>query len=165
MKGVAPVPVRDGWASAVFLELSPLLAAADLGWQDEALCAQVDGEIFYPEKGGSTLDAKRVCMACPVREPCLEYALDRDERFGIWGGYSERERRRLKRRPAAGPVQAASGFKGVFPSRSGRWIARVSIGDRRVYVGTFDSPEAASRAVADAEASASPDPEHREAAA
>lgn len=69
-----------------------------LAWQELALCAQTDPEAFFPEKGGSTREAKRVCAACEVREECLEYALAHDERFGIWGGMSERERRKLKRR-------------------------------------------------------------------
>ena len=68
-----------------------------LEWQEHALCAQTDPEAFFPEKGGSTREAKRVCQACDVRVECLEYALAQDERFGIWGGLSERERRRLKR--------------------------------------------------------------------
>ena len=68
-----------------------------LGWQTDALCAQTDPEAFFPEKGGSTREAKRVCRSCEVRAECLEYALEHDERFGIWGGMSERERRRLKR--------------------------------------------------------------------
>lgn len=71
-----------------------------LAWQEDALCAQTDPEAFFPEKGGSTRDAKRICAQCTVRAECLEYALKNDERFGIWGGLSERERRRLKRRPA-----------------------------------------------------------------
>ena len=76
----------------------PVVAAVDdLGWQDRALCGQVDPEIFFVDKGGSTRDAKRVCQGCEVRDACLEYALANDERFGIWGGLSERERRRLKR--------------------------------------------------------------------
>jgi WhiB family redox-sensing transcriptional regulator len=66
-------------------------------WQDRALCAQTDPEAFFPEKGGSTREAKKVCRTCEVRAECLEYALEHDERFGIWGGLSERERRRLKR--------------------------------------------------------------------
>lgn len=66
-------------------------------WQERALCAQTDPEAFFPEKGGSTREAKRICMGCEVRDECLEYALANDERFGIWGGLSERERRRLKR--------------------------------------------------------------------
>ena len=66
-------------------------------WQERALCAQTDPEAFFPEKGGSTREAKRICTGCEVRDECLEYALLNDERFGIWGGLSERERRRLKR--------------------------------------------------------------------
>ncbi|MGB3732383.1 WhiB family transcriptional regulator [Microbacterium sp.] len=69
-----------------------------LAWQVDALCAQTDPEAFFPEKGGSTRDAKRICASCEVRSECLEYALSNDERFGIWGGLSERERRKLKRR-------------------------------------------------------------------
>ncbi|MCL2454400.1 MAG: WhiB family transcriptional regulator [Micrococcales bacterium] len=69
-----------------------------MGWQERALCAQTDPEAFFPEKGGSTREAKRVCTGCEVRADCLEYALANDERFGIWGGLSERERRRLRRR-------------------------------------------------------------------
>jgi WhiB family redox-sensing transcriptional regulator len=67
-------------------------------WQERALCAQTDPEAFFPEKGGSTREAKQICNSCEVRTECLEYALGHDERFGIWGGLSERERRRLKRR-------------------------------------------------------------------
>ncbi|MDN5791377.1 MAG: WhiB family transcriptional regulator [Micrococcales bacterium] len=74
------------------------VALGGLSWQDHSLCAQTDPEAFFPEKGGSTRDAKKVCVECPVRQECLEYALANDERFGIWGGLSERERRRLKRR-------------------------------------------------------------------
>jgi WhiB family redox-sensing transcriptional regulator len=70
---------------------------ADDQWQERGLCAQTDPEAFFPEKGGSTREAKRICMGCEVRDKCLEYALAHDERFGIWGGLSERERRRLKR--------------------------------------------------------------------
>jgi WhiB family redox-sensing transcriptional regulator len=69
----------------------------ELTWQERALCAQTDPEAFFPEKGGSTREAKKVCLGCDVRGDCLEYALAHDERFGIWGGLSERERRRLKK--------------------------------------------------------------------
>jgi WhiB family transcriptional regulator, redox-sensing transcriptional regulator len=74
-------------------------------WTEQALCAQVDPEIFFPEKGGSVREPKRVCAVCEVRELCLDYALTHEDagRFGIWGGTSERERRRLKRAPAAEP--------------------------------------------------------------
>ncbi len=70
--------------------------AATEAWRMDALCAETDPEAFFPEKGGSTRDAKRVCGGCPVRAECLEFALANDERFGIWGGLSERERRRVR---------------------------------------------------------------------
>jgi WhiB family redox-sensing transcriptional regulator len=66
-------------------------------WQDRALCAQADPEAWFPEKGGSTREAKKICRGCEVRAECLEYALTNGERYGIYGGLSERERRRLKR--------------------------------------------------------------------
>jgi len=69
-----------------------------LSWQTDSLCAQTDPEAFFPEKGGSTRDAKKICVSCEVRTQCLEYALANDERFGIWGGLSERERRKLRKR-------------------------------------------------------------------
>jgi WhiB family redox-sensing transcriptional regulator len=67
-------------------------------WAERALCSQTDPEAFFPEKGGSTREAKRICTGCEVKNECLEYALANDERFGIWGGLSERERRRMKRK-------------------------------------------------------------------
>ena len=68
-----------------------------LSWLGDALCAQTDPEAFFPEKGGSTREAKRICEGCEVRSECLDYALANAERFGIWGGLSERERRKLRR--------------------------------------------------------------------
>jgi len=77
--------------------------AADLhggepDWQERALCSQTDPEAFFPEKGGSTKEAKKICGRCDVKDECLRYALGHDERFGIWGGLSGRERRAIKRR-------------------------------------------------------------------
>jgi WhiB family redox-sensing transcriptional regulator len=77
----------------VWPEAAPV---TDEEWRLDALCAETDPEAFFPEKGGSTRDAKRVCSGCPVRTQCLEFALSNDERFGIWGGLSERERRRVR---------------------------------------------------------------------
>jgi WhiB family redox-sensing transcriptional regulator len=79
-------------------ELADIFGLPEEGsWHERALCSQTDPEAFFPEKGGSTREAKRICTGCEVRDECLEYALAHDERFGIWGGMSERERRRLKR--------------------------------------------------------------------
>lgn len=69
-------------------------------WWDRAACLGVDADIFFPEKGNNgngTRVAKQICQTCTVTTECLEYALANDERFGVWGGHSERERRRLKR--------------------------------------------------------------------
>ena len=103
-KDLGAVPMSDRQSSTVTpLNLSTLPTpdnSVELSWQERALCAQTDPEAFFPEKGGSTREAKRVCLSCDVRSECLEYALAHDERFGIWGGLSERERRRLKRRSA-----------------------------------------------------------------
>ena len=76
-------------AVAVVLGLSP-------DFVDDGLCTQTDPELFFPVKGGSTREAKKVCANCTVRAECLSYALENDERFGIWGGLSERERRKLR---------------------------------------------------------------------
>lgn len=67
------------------------------GWQDLANCLGVDPDLFFPERGASTREAKEVCRGCVVRAECLEYALVHGEKFGIWGGMSERERRRIRR--------------------------------------------------------------------
>lgn len=66
-------------------------------WQTHARCAEVEPEIFFPERGGSSKAARAVCGKCQVRAECLEYALNNKEQFGIWGGTSERERRGLRR--------------------------------------------------------------------
>lgn len=76
-----------------------LIAPED--WTKDAVCAQTDPEIFFPEKGGSVKEAKEMCGSCDVRAECLAYALRNHERFGIWGGLSERERRPLLRGEAA----------------------------------------------------------------
>ena len=64
-----------------------------LDWRDEAACAEHDGALWFPERGGFTAEAKRICTGCPVREECLEYAETNIIKFGVWGGLSERQRR------------------------------------------------------------------------
>ena len=83
-------------------ELLGLGEPEETAWMVEALCAQADPDAFFPGKGGPTGAAKAVCLACPVRTECLAYALDRDERFGVWGGTSPGERHALLRRMADG---------------------------------------------------------------
>jgi WhiB family redox-sensing transcriptional regulator len=65
-------------------------------WMADASCASTDPDAFFPEKGGSTRMAKLICSRCPVAAECLDYALDNGEKFGIWGGVSERDRRKIQ---------------------------------------------------------------------
>jgi len=67
-------------------------------WEQEALCAQVDSELFFPEKGKSGYQAKRICAQCPVTAQCLEFALSYPFTVaGVWGGTTESQRRRMYR--------------------------------------------------------------------
>jgi WhiB family redox-sensing transcriptional regulator len=70
----------------------------DRQWQDQANCLGVDPDLFFPERGASTREAKEVCRGCVVKQDCLDFALTNGEKFGIWGGLSERERRKLRRK-------------------------------------------------------------------
>lgn len=70
---------------------------AEMKWADRALCADADRDTFFPEKGASSAPAKRICMACPVRAECAEWGVSHVEAYGIWGGLSERERRKVRR--------------------------------------------------------------------
>lgn len=67
-----------------------------MDWREYAVCAQTDPEAFFPEKGESTKEAKKICGNCEVRPSCLEYAVRNEERYGVWGGLSERERRAIR---------------------------------------------------------------------
>ena len=78
-------------------KLIEALAVDELLWQDYANCRGADADLFFPERGASTRRAKSICGACDVRTDCLEYAIVNGEKFGIWGGMSERERRRVRR--------------------------------------------------------------------
>ena len=80
----------------------------DRAWRNKANCLGVDPDLFFPERGVSTREAKAVCQGCVVRKECLEYALVNGEKFGIWGGMSERERRRIRRARAAERRAAAA---------------------------------------------------------
>ena len=69
----------------------------NLSWRQRAACRGVDPDIFYPVSDDDAGAAKAICAQCPVREACLEYALVNRERDGVWGGATERERRRIVR--------------------------------------------------------------------
>jgi WhiB family transcriptional regulator, redox-sensing transcriptional regulator len=76
-------------------------------WTVEALCQQVDPDAHFPEKGASAKDAKKVCAGCTVRVQCLDYAIEHQEQYGVWGGLNYRERLRVAKQPgrAARPIR------------------------------------------------------------
>jgi WhiB family redox-sensing transcriptional regulator len=84
----------------VFTQLLEVLGSEDLAWQDLANCRGADPDLFFPERGASTRTAKSICRQCSVQAACLEFAIVSSEKFGIWGGMSERERRRIRRQRA-----------------------------------------------------------------
>ena len=90
------------------LEVQVEPGAEERPWQELANCLGVDPDLFFPERGASTREAKDVCRGCVVRGDCLEYALANGEKFGIWGGMSERERRRIRRQRALARQAAAA---------------------------------------------------------
>ncbi|GAA5128884.1 WhiB family transcriptional regulator [Haloechinothrix salitolerans] len=65
-------------------------------WVSEALCAQTDPEAFFPEKGGTAEPARRTCARCPVLAQCRDYALTNAEHYGVWGGLTDNDRRRIR---------------------------------------------------------------------
>lgn len=79
-----------------------------LDWQEDAACNEYDNVLFFgPDQGESELEkqarearAKAVCQRCPVLEPCLEFAMETNQKYGIWGGLTDKERASLKRRRA-----------------------------------------------------------------
>lgn len=79
------------------MDIQALINQGPRAWQARANCMGVDPELFFPERGSSTREAKEVCRGCVVRPECLEFAIANSEKFGIWGGMSERERRRVRR--------------------------------------------------------------------
>ncbi|MGP3917711.1 WhiB family transcriptional regulator [Nonomuraea sp. 10N515B] len=84
--------------------------ATATSWMSWGLCAEVDPEVFFPERGESPRRAKVICAGCPVRQECLDYALAEEIQFGVWGGLTLLERRRFRRvHAAAGQVPGVAG--------------------------------------------------------
>ena len=99
----------------------PSFAFIDQPWASDALCAQTDPESFFPDKGDSTREAKKVCAQCFVQAECLDWALTTNERFGIWGGLSERERRKVQHPgPAPACTVPCADCSGLFATEAGR---------------------------------------------
>jgi WhiB family redox-sensing transcriptional regulator len=80
----------EGYGQETLLDDSP-------AWMSDAACAGLNPDQFFPTRGEHVDQAKAVCAGCPVRQACHDYAVANGEKFGIWGGVSENERRRARR--------------------------------------------------------------------
>lgn len=96
-------------------------------WQAAARCAEVGDDFWFPEKGGTAGPAKAICRGCVSRLPCLRYALGRHD-DGIWGGFTERERRAVSRQHGAGQsledIIAADDARYYAAAERGTWQQR-----------------------------------------
>ncbi len=87
---------------------TPFVDPDQLDWQEDALCRNYDVDLFFGpdapetelEKQTREAEAKSICQRCPVKEPCLEFAIETNQKYGIWGGLTDKERASLKRRRA-----------------------------------------------------------------
>jgi hypothetical protein len=107
-----------------------------VGWQYRAACRGTDLTVFFPGRGESAEPARQICASCPVRQPCLEFALSHEITHGIWGGLAERDRRALRTRQAGAARQerdtaiAAAAAAGYTKAAIGRafGLAATSVG-------------------------------------
>lgn len=93
----------------MFSGLIEELQSDRMAWQDFANCKGADPDLFFPERGASTRTAKQICRECSVQAECLEFAIVSSEKFGIWGGLSERERRKIRRQRAVAAAGRQAG--------------------------------------------------------
>lgn len=80
--------------------MNPFISQVEVvkdSWREDALCTQMDPDMFFPPRGSTGEEAKAVCKLCPVVTECLKFALDNHELYGVWGGMNEHERRATKR--------------------------------------------------------------------
>lgn len=91
----------------------------DPNWLDAAACKDMDSEVFFPGRGMDLQPAKQVCKRCPIKELCLEYALRNEEKFGVWGGTSERERRAMRRERRSPDAAVPIPVRGPTPIQHG----------------------------------------------
>lgn len=87
--------------------IGPMDTSADTKWMAEGNCAHKPPSLFFPSDGVGVEKAKAVCEGCPVAVQCLEYAIENRIDHGVWGGTSERQRRRIIRARAVAATQPA----------------------------------------------------------
>ena len=79
----------------------------EMKWRERAACRDLDTDIFFPDSEADAGPALEVCAVCPVRMECLEWAIETRQHDGIWGGATETERKRIRRRRSAAAKTAA----------------------------------------------------------
>ena len=108
------------------------------GWQYRAACRGAELKVFFPDRGKSAEPARQICASCPVRQPCLEFALRHAITCGIWGGLAERDRRALRTRQAGAARQerdaaiAAASAAGYTDAAIGRAFGLAAMSVSRV---------------------------------
>src|SRR5690606_26612296 len=106
---------------------SPLYPDELPTWRDGAACLGVDPDLFFPPQGGATngAEAKQICGGCPVQAECLDYAVTTAQKYGIWGGTNERERREIrKQRGLIVRTESACGTLAGYRRHQNRKIGR-----------------------------------------
>ena len=96
-------------SSIGFEQTSPLVPPPDQDWRALGLCAGSDPDLWFSVGAFEHKQAKMICRRCPVRRQCLTYAMDEPVDHGIWGGMTERERRRHRRSAPGGDWRSALG--------------------------------------------------------
>lgn len=93
-----PEPLGDGsYPRGAYEDTIGVKPGLSLAWQADAECLSANPRLFYPARGEDTTPAKAICARCPVKAQCLDFAIENVEKFGIWGGTSEKERRVIRR--------------------------------------------------------------------
>ena len=92
------------WPDPIAVDVDEVVPELDRSWIAGAACRGTMTDQFYPVRGESTFGPQSVCHGCAVRIDCLDYALKRNEKHGVWGGTTENQRRRLRKAIAAGHV-------------------------------------------------------------
>lgn len=136
------------------MPLEPAAHPADLDWRDGALCVQADAEQWFPAKGEPTRPALTICRRCPARVPCLEFALDGSDMYGIWGGLLREERHR-----AAAARASGASTEDIIAAADARWDAvQAKTSARRRECGLLGAAVSARKAARELEASTVPQP-------
>jgi WhiB family redox-sensing transcriptional regulator len=98
-------------------------------WMAKGKCRELPPDTFFPSDGAGVEVARKICADCPVKSPCLEYAMENHIDHGVWGGTSERERRRIARRRRLAAAEAAGQTTPAIGPAAGPAVGPAMAGD------------------------------------